>query len=774
MSIERNIVFLYPISAKLTELKKIYEEANDHTIYELDSVSEYVQLIGVLEHSVTFSSDLKKTEQYLEEAKQFVRIKESKNYLIQEKNISPLVFSKLQKNGLDEIIKEDVNVKSLSHKVNMFFTPFEQALIKEEENKNKAVLSSMSMSDMVIGGNKNKEKYNSNEKQHIEKMATFEEADTQSKRKKSGLDSDFFLGGAFDSSLSLQKNDSTSLSLNSLFDNIQRKNVKLFNPVTDLPKLKKATFVPIVGELTRNAYNKNNFLEQGLLNKRNTTTFNEVQNEYDQSKKELENFSEEINKKKKSFEEVKNDLERKHLDFNNVLSDFKHKNLTKFQEIDKDKDKKNRFEEIESDFNKRRERLDLLDAEQEKKKKKFEELESAYEKKKNEIDLEQTDLEKKRGMLIDLLELNRKKNKSLEELIELNKKKGKEFSSFDEEEKLKKLIEDIDIDKNKNNKTVELSLDDYEKKKGVKLEEIEIGKKKLSTFEEVDAEKKKHGSFEEVLIKKEKKDANLDFEEGSRKNSDLNLPELQYDKKDGKFDEEKRKKNLAISQEIEKFNKNVDGDYDDSTKKKNVYEENSLDYRELKKIYKKKQNGEEELDSDQKEKIIIDKILKEPEYTFFKNDSFGLEYLIIHSDFLLKKDMISEKLFKFIHFALIKEYKADISFYLYNSRTDLFNRIYCGHIVRENKVLNNDYDSFEVENLDEWREIRLPTWKDETYQVEINHFIYPYFEDGEYLGFCVSHFPKTIENHNDANKVELLCLCLKGSILDEFDKTGAK
>ncbi len=92
MAIERNVVFLYPLSDKLQQLKASVEEDNSYTVYELDSLSEYHQLIGVMEHAVTFSADLKKTELYLNECKKFVRDKKSKNILIQAKNIPPHIF----------------------------------------------------------------------------------------------------------------------------------------------------------------------------------------------------------------------------------------------------------------------------------------------------------------------------------------------------------------------------------------------------------------------------------------------------------------------------------------------------------------------------------------------------------------------------------------------------------------------------------------------------------------------------------------------------------
>ena len=93
--------------------------------------------------------------------------------------------------------------------------------------------------------------------------------------------------------------------------------------------------------------------------------------------------------------------------------------------------------------------------------------------------------------------------------------------------------------------------------------------------------------------------------------------------------------------------------------------------------------------------------------------------------------------------------------------------LYSGHKKRNNKILENDFVEFENENMKDWLSVRLPTWKDETYQIEINEFVYPYFEDGEVLGFAVCHFKNTIKYHIDSHKVELLVMSLKGAILEE-------
>ena len=73
MSIEKNVVFLFPIASVLLKLKEKLEADSNFTIYEMDSLAEYSQIVGILEYSVTFSTDLRKTSRYLQENKSFVR-----------------------------------------------------------------------------------------------------------------------------------------------------------------------------------------------------------------------------------------------------------------------------------------------------------------------------------------------------------------------------------------------------------------------------------------------------------------------------------------------------------------------------------------------------------------------------------------------------------------------------------------------------------------------------------------------------------------------------
>jgi hypothetical protein len=774
MSIERNIIFLYPISSKLKELKEELEKDEETVVYELDSVNEYGQLIGVMEHSVTFSSDMKKTEGYLTDCKQFVKTKNSKNIVVQNKTMSPHIFTKLQRLGLNEVIQEDVPLKNFLHKINMFFVPFEQALIKEEEDKNKAVTEQFIGRNTLLGEKKTAENYSSEERQRVEKMTTGDEnfGDLKSKKKKSSFDHSSLLGGQFNSNFILKSNKSDMSFLKSPFDNMQRKKVATFDPVARKSPLKRGTFTPVSAEFNQNPHKQLGIKPPGELNKRKTSGVVFDEKEMKRRKVTFDEVDAVIGKKRGKFEEVQKELNRKRAKFEEVHRELEKKNVEKKDETEAQKKKRKRFDEVLRDLNKKRTDLGLIEDELKKKKKLFEEIESELKKKKSLYDEAKNDLEKKKGILISLEELQRKKNNLFNE-VEAEQKKRKKFIEEEfETSKIKKLELEFerDIEKKKGS---EVENEEFEKKKGPKFDEIELGRKNVK-FDEVEIDKeKKDNKFQEIDNLDDKNKNKFEEVDRDRDQKNIILKEAERNRKNGKFEEVKKEsifkenKDILIGKKIFEESE-VEGD------EKKQYKENVLDYGQFKKQYK---DGKLSITEDQKVKIekdFIHKILEEPEYTFFDNQSFGLEYLVIHNDFLLKDTVTADNLFKFIHFALIKEYGADITFYLIdpsaneesNNHSTL--RLYSGHLARKNEILGNDFHEFEEENLGKWVDTKLPLWLDETYQIEINEFIYPYFEEGKLLGFAVSHFKKTIQNHSDAAKVELLAMCLKGSILDEY------
>lgn len=781
--IEKNIVFIYPLSQKLKELKEELEseeEESGFTIYELDSVDEYGQLIGVMEHSITFSSDIKKTESYLENSKQFVKSKTSRNFLVQDKTVLPHIFSKLQRIGLNEIIQEEVPLKNINHKIKMFFSPFEQAEKKAEEAKNKAVTEQVIGSGLLSGKEGKKETYNSQERLRVEKMATFDEPEkTKPKRKKSGLDLNMMLGG-FASNFVLKKNPTSAPVFQSPFDNIQRKNVNTFDPVNDLPKLKKAKFDFLSPELKQgNPFKNFEIRPPGELNQGKGKKLDLAEGGPERKNVNFKEVESEINRKRAKFEEQHREMNKKRAKFDEALKELEKKKIVDIENQSENSKKRKTFEEQLRDFNKRKVDLDDLEKNLEKKKKEFEEIEIEYQKKKGKLEEVDLDLEKKNGIFEECDLLNKKKQKKLDELEELHRKAKKLFEIELEQKKVKDQSLEFAQPETKKRGTFEES-GDLDKKDGVKLEDVEFEKKKLK-FEEVELGKGEHKKLdlEDTELKK-KKGTEFKDNELKKKNSGMEFSGLEYERKDGRFDEVKPESRFKDIQNMKIGEKSFDRGEELLKKEKKEGEEQTLDYSKFK---KNKNYGEfkgEEEENLALERKRLEKILEEPEYSFYENESFALEYLVILNDFLLKDEINSLNLFKFVHFALIKEYVGDISFYLIsnydeeNPENTSSESLYLGHQLSKNIFSEDDYNRYVATNLSVWQNVKLPTWKDETYQIEQNEFIYPYFEDGEPLGFAVAHFKETVKNHSDAFKIELIAMSVKGVILEEFQSKGDK
>ena len=103
------------------QLKDELEKDESFTVFEVDMLDEYEQLVENLPDSMTFSSDLKKTAQYLELTKKVVTKRCHHNMLVSKIVPSGLVMSRMQKNGLNDFLSDFTQIKSLMLKVNFFF-----------------------------------------------------------------------------------------------------------------------------------------------------------------------------------------------------------------------------------------------------------------------------------------------------------------------------------------------------------------------------------------------------------------------------------------------------------------------------------------------------------------------------------------------------------------------------------------------------------------------------------------------------------------------------
>jgi hypothetical protein len=129
---DKNVIFLFPLNKVLLELKKEIEQDSSYNLFEVDMIEEYQQVVGTLDSSITFSTDLKKTENYLSRCKKIISSKQHKNILLAKDNLSGLVLSKMEKNGLDEVLNEFIPLKTLSHKIKVFFKTLEASQVQSE------------------------------------------------------------------------------------------------------------------------------------------------------------------------------------------------------------------------------------------------------------------------------------------------------------------------------------------------------------------------------------------------------------------------------------------------------------------------------------------------------------------------------------------------------------------------------------------------------------------------------------------------------------------
>lgn len=118
---DENVIFIYPLNSILTHLKDELEKDENFTVFEIDMLEEYEQLIENLESSITFSFDPKKTLKYLELTNSVVTRRTHQNILISKQAPTGLMLSRMQRNGLNEYLPEYVQLKALMLKINFFF-----------------------------------------------------------------------------------------------------------------------------------------------------------------------------------------------------------------------------------------------------------------------------------------------------------------------------------------------------------------------------------------------------------------------------------------------------------------------------------------------------------------------------------------------------------------------------------------------------------------------------------------------------------------------------
>ncbi|MBT4792765.1 MAG: hypothetical protein HON90_14415, partial [Halobacteriovoraceae bacterium] len=388
MQIEKNIAFIYPLSSMLKTLKEQLEQDDEYVVYELDSIAEYAQLIGVMEHSVTFSSNLKKTDSYLGECKKFVKNNNAKNFLIQDEALPSHIFSKLQRLGLNEIIFESTPLKTVLHKVNFFFKSCEQVLASEEEEKQKQLMIGAKSGNTVKANETEKKakKYNANEKLRIEKMAVLGEDEEKGQlKKRRKVDLGFIIDSPL-SNFELKPNKTDMSFLKSPFDNIQRKKVAQFDAVKLKSSLKRNNFKPVTGVLNRNPYKDLGLKPAGAMGKKSIIGLDLSPASLDLKRAQLDLSHDTSKARRKTFEEVQDELKRKKGALIGLANASVGKKRAKFEALEHNSPKRKKFEEVTNDLARKSAKFDEVEDQSKKKRKLFEEVKKSYDHKRKQLD----------------------------------------------------------------------------------------------------------------------------------------------------------------------------------------------------------------------------------------------------------------------------------------------------------------------------------------------------------------------------------------------------
>ena len=746
MGIEKNVVFIFPIAKVLQDLKAKLEKNDQFIIYEMDSLPEYSQIIAILDHSVTFSSDMKKTSRYLQENKVFVRNNQTRNIAVTAKEPSPLAASKLQKFGLNEILTDDVSLRSLEYKIDVFFRPFEQQAKMEQEK-----LQAASKEMKVLSLKNQQDTINSDEKLRVERMGSmFEDQELSDLKRKKVTQFEPYAERKYE-----HKKGTLDGLLGSPFDQANMKAKGLLDSKKNQPQFKRANFVEVPRELRQ----KNGKLDLPNLakNKFDIKRSEDKSSQWNNNIKD-DNDSVDPNEYGMDFETEQQNVNPNDYSLDLDIDDSKNKNVNIFSYDEEDKKKKNR-KSVNFDF-----------IQNKNKKKTFVEVERGQKPKKGYLEEFQADTKRRKGFL----EEQKKKDDRKRSFFEEDKNNAPKRAKFEEVKK----------DHNRKNGHLEDFEREKERRKAA-LDENKNSKPKTGMEFEKMAENKRK-KFEPFQANTDKKrnpfvTAQPDFnfhgtdneEKNPRKNKWGSFKEFERERpKFGKFEEFKpvRKRQRGDfreaplskhwgGQNLDKYLAKKRIQVENVRQKKEEYE-NVIDYREFDKEIRANEFNKAESWIQQETNKLIEELLDEPEYKFFEPKTFGLEYLILIQDFYQKSQVVSTDIFKFISFSLMKSFNAFMSVYIFDAQK-LSNEVFCGHKVLGMYQAQEWEDLFD-QNIEEWEECKLPIWKDETYQVQINEFIYPLFEDHLHIGFVVSHFTDSIKSHEDAAMAEMLVMSIKG------------
>ncbi len=130
------LIFLYPLSETLQKLKESFEGQENVEIFEVDALSEAIQIFQSSAPAVVLCSDPKKMIQFQAVNKRIIAKTSSKTILISGKTLNPKAQRKFDQLGLSDFIKEPIPGKTLYYKINLLLKSLPRKLTEEDQNYN--------------------------------------------------------------------------------------------------------------------------------------------------------------------------------------------------------------------------------------------------------------------------------------------------------------------------------------------------------------------------------------------------------------------------------------------------------------------------------------------------------------------------------------------------------------------------------------------------------------------------------------------------------------
>ncbi|MFX3675605.1 MAG: hypothetical protein ACN6I6_01080 [bacterium] len=130
---KKPLIFIKPYSKTLQKLFEVMQEASEGQgteIYEIDDLSEAVQIIPQIGQALIIAAHPRKAAQLLQVSRQYIKKLQTKVLLLTPKAIPRRAVDKFMKIGLTECIVEPIAPKTLQYKVNLILRSI---IIRKEE-----------------------------------------------------------------------------------------------------------------------------------------------------------------------------------------------------------------------------------------------------------------------------------------------------------------------------------------------------------------------------------------------------------------------------------------------------------------------------------------------------------------------------------------------------------------------------------------------------------------------------------------------------------------